>query len=397
MVTTPIATGGTMAGRDALRLPYGFVAAGTPLEQQIADVFGAVLRVAGVGVTDDFFDLGGDSLAGEQIALEIERQTGMAFAISALFDSPTPRLVAAHLAGNRGGTTVGGVADVDAAKDTGRIFVVHGRGGYTVLRPEFRAGLTRGAQITMFELPGIRSDAPVPETVADVAAAYVAQIGRDYPQGPVRLAAFCAGGLIALEMAAQLERAGRPVAGLVLIDPSVPARVRARHRLLARIEADGGDRAARRQYLWRYGAPRDLPAPVGLLAHVARRVEYRMRLTVCLLRENWLDRLRGTGGFWKYRHTGLRALPRAKLITAYRFAWPARYDGPVGIIASQERGPEFGKVTSVWQRFMPQRQVVTVAVSHDQIGQGSAAEVADRMEAMLLGDTVQPVVVARSG
>lgn len=367
--------GGGFAKRDDLRLPYAFVPAGTALEAEVADVFGAVLRVAGVGVVDDFFDLGGDSLGGEQIALEIERRTGKPFAISALFDCPTPRLIAAHL--QKAGVAAGG-------QDARRIFVVHGRGGYTVLRPEFRAGLSRGAEITMFELPGIRGDAPVPETVADVAAAYVAQIARDYPQGPIRLSAFCAGGLIALEMAAQLKRAGRPVAGLVLIDPSVPSRVRKRHRLLARIEAGGGDRLARLAYRWRYGAVAELPAPFGVLAQGVRRVEYLLRLWALLLRENWLDRLRGGGGLARYRSAALKALPRAKLITAYRFAWPEPFDGPVGVIASQERGPEFGKAGSVWRRFLPQADVVTVAVSHADIGKGSAAEVADRMEAMLL-------------
>ncbi|WP_159082352.1 thioesterase domain-containing protein [Paragemmobacter aquarius] len=374
--------GGGFARRDDLRLPYAFVPAGTALEAKVADVFGAVLRVAGVGVVDDFFDLGGDSLGGEQIALEIERRTGKPFAISALFDCPTPRLIAAYL--QRAGVAKGG-------QDATRIFVVHGRGGYTVLRPEFRAGLTRGAEITMFELPGIRGDAPVPETVADVAAAYVDQIGRDYPQGPIRLAAFCAGGLIALEMAAQLKRAGRPVAGLVLIDPSVPSRLRKRHRMLARIEA-GGDRL-RLAYGVRFGDGAALPAPLGALARLVRRVEYRLRLWAILLRENWFDRLRGGGGLARYRNAALKALPRAKLITAYRFAWPEPFDGPVGVIASQERGPAFGKAGGIWRRFLPQAEVVTVAVSHADIGKGSAAEVADRMEAMLLS----PEALARAG
>lgn len=374
MTGTKSHAGGGSVGREDLRLPYPFVPALTALEQAVAEVFGAVLRVEGVGVTDDFFDLGGDSLGGEQIALDIERRTGKPFAISALFDCPTPRLIAAHLQGAAG----------KAGPDATRIFVVHGRGGYTVLRPEFRAGLTRGAEITMFELPGIRGDAPVPETVADVAAAYVDEIGRSYPEGPIRLAAFCAGGLIALEMAAQLQRAGRPVAGLVLIDPSVPSRVRKRHRLLRQVEAGRG-RWARFAYALRFGDGAGLTAPLGALAQLARRAEYRLRLWAILLRENWLDRLRGGGGLARYRSAALKALPRAKLITAYRFAWPEGHDGVVGIIASQERVAGFSRAGTIWERFAPERQVVTVAVSHREIGQGSAAEVADRMEAMLLG------------
>jgi thioesterase domain-containing protein len=353
-------------GRDALRLPYDYLAPANPQERLVAQVFADVLRVFPVGVEDDFYDLGGDSLTGEQISLEIQHRTGQDFAISTLFDCPTPRLIADFL---RQGA-------LPLSPRNAPIFVVHGRGGYTVPRPEFHQGLARGSRLVMFELPGIRGNAPYLRTLPEIAAAYVAQIGRDYPRGPVHLAAFCAGGLIALEMAAQLRAAGRPLAGLVLLDPSVPDRVRLRHRLLQRLQAAPNNTAAQRKYAMLQGGG----GTHGLL----HSLEWRLRLWSCILRENWLDRLRHKGSFWKHRHAGLKVLPRAALIVAYRFGWPAPYDGPVGLIASEDRAAEFADPASIWGRLIPQRQMAILARHHDDIGQANAAEVAARMEAMLL-------------
>lgn len=362
--TLPPEQSAGLGARDALRLPYAYSAPGNPLERTVAQVFSEVLRIAPVGVEDDFYDLGGDSLSAEQISMELHRRTGQDFAISTLFDCPTPRLIAGFL-----GKGAAPLSDQNAP-----IFVVHGRGGYTVPRPEFHQGLTRGARLVMFELPGIRGGAPYLRTIPQIAAAYVDQISRDWPEGPIRLAAFCAGGMIALEMAAQLKARGRPVAGLVLLDPSVPDRVRQRHRLLQRVEAAPADTAAARTYALRFGDAN------GLM----HGVEWRLRMLSCILRENWLDGLRRKGSFWKHRNAGLKVMPRAALIVAYRFGWPEPYDGPVGVIASEDRAAEFNDPASIWGRLIPQRHIAVLAKHHDDIGQANAADVSARMEAMLL-------------
>ncbi len=50
-----------------------YVAPRTPREQQLADIWSKALGVTPIGVTDSFFDLGGDSLTGISLMLEMER------------------------------------------------------------------------------------------------------------------------------------------------------------------------------------------------------------------------------------------------------------------------------------------------------------------------------------
>jgi thioesterase domain-containing protein len=63
---------------------------------------------------------------------------------------------------------------------------------------------------------------PVLKTVLEKAADFIQEIRSIQPTGPYYLGGFCFGGLVAVEMARQLEKEGEQVALLFLIDPSVP-------------------------------------------------------------------------------------------------------------------------------------------------------------------------------
>lgn len=60
---------------------------------------------------------------------------------------------------------------------------------------------------------------PVPSTIEAMAAAYIQAIRAVQPEGPYLLGGFCAGGLLAYEVAQQLCAAGQAVDLLALIDP----------------------------------------------------------------------------------------------------------------------------------------------------------------------------------
>ena len=65
-----------------------FVAPSTPAEETLARIWGAVLRVERVGVHDNFFDLGGDSILSIRVVSRAT-QTGLRISTRLLFDNPT--------------------------------------------------------------------------------------------------------------------------------------------------------------------------------------------------------------------------------------------------------------------------------------------------------------------
>ena len=83
-------------------LGTGFAGAGNNLERQIAAVWQRLLGVEQVGVNDNFFDLGGNSLIGLQVVAEIGRETGIEVAPVTLFEAPTVAALARQLAAEAG-------------------------------------------------------------------------------------------------------------------------------------------------------------------------------------------------------------------------------------------------------------------------------------------------------
>jgi acyl transferase domain-containing protein/acyl carrier protein len=71
------------------------------LEQRIARVYQEVLGLPSVAAEANFFDLGGDSLLASQILLQLRRQLPQAVSLQlhAIFDCPTVRDMAKHVAG----------------------------------------------------------------------------------------------------------------------------------------------------------------------------------------------------------------------------------------------------------------------------------------------------------
>jgi hypothetical protein len=120
--TLPLTTSGKL-NRKALPAPeHGraesgrpYVAPRNPAEETIADVWKAVLRVERVGLDDHFFELGGNSLLLVPTHAQLINKLRADLTMVALFQYPTVRTLARHLAGEHNGTT-----SADAGMDRAR-------------------------------------------------------------------------------------------------------------------------------------------------------------------------------------------------------------------------------------------------------------------------------------
>ncbi|HEV7509231.1 MAG TPA: SDR family NAD(P)-dependent oxidoreductase [Thermoanaerobaculia bacterium] len=92
-------TGGvSVAGRHARpELKVSYVQPASELERRIAEVWQRVLGIAEVGVSDNFFDLGGNSLIGLKVTAELQRELGREVLPLALYEAPTVGDLARHL------------------------------------------------------------------------------------------------------------------------------------------------------------------------------------------------------------------------------------------------------------------------------------------------------------
>jgi acyl-CoA synthetase (AMP-forming)/AMP-acid ligase II/acyl carrier protein len=70
---------------------------GTELEALVAKYFAEILQLEEVGVTDNFFALGGDSLSATKIAWRVQSDFHFALSIVTVFENPTARNLAAEI------------------------------------------------------------------------------------------------------------------------------------------------------------------------------------------------------------------------------------------------------------------------------------------------------------
>src|SRR5262249_1594378 len=74
-----------------------FVAPRTPTEKVLAEVWAEVLEVDQVGIHDDFFALGGDSLQAARVLLRLQQLMHVGVAVSVIFEAPTVAEMAEHI------------------------------------------------------------------------------------------------------------------------------------------------------------------------------------------------------------------------------------------------------------------------------------------------------------
>ncbi|HKR15458.1 MAG TPA: beta-ketoacyl synthase N-terminal-like domain-containing protein [Pyrinomonadaceae bacterium] len=70
-------------------LPYPFVAPSNELEKTVVEIWQSLLGINGIGVNDNLFDLGGDSLLAIQILSRIRETLHCEIALRSIFETPT--------------------------------------------------------------------------------------------------------------------------------------------------------------------------------------------------------------------------------------------------------------------------------------------------------------------
>ena len=78
-------------------LATSFVQPRDDLEASIANVWGDVLGIADIGIDDNFFDLGGNSLSALQVLAKLKKALHLQLPVVALFEAPTISALVSYL------------------------------------------------------------------------------------------------------------------------------------------------------------------------------------------------------------------------------------------------------------------------------------------------------------
>ncbi|MFG1785856.1 thioesterase domain-containing protein, partial [Rhodococcus oryzae] len=197
----------------------------TEVERVVASVFGELLGLERVGLDDDFFALGGNSLVAMQAASRLGTELDAQVPVMWLFTTSATEALAARIVSARLGLE--NMAE-DAAFDMllplrpggskPPVFCIHPIIGLSWAFAGLSAHIDKERGIYGLQSPALSGAAPLPETVEEWARVYVEQIRTVQPEGPYNLIGWSLGGVIAHAMAAQLQSEGDEVALLAMMD-----------------------------------------------------------------------------------------------------------------------------------------------------------------------------------
>jgi FkbH-like protein len=201
--------------RPAARPQTPLIAPRTELETTLAELWAKVLRLETVGVRENFFELGGTSLRAVDLFAQIERRFGKKLPLTTLIEASTVEQLAQVLVEARDRDSLVMIRD---GKGEPPLFLVHDGDGETMLYRNLALRL-KPEQAVFGLQPRSQGDSPLIETrISDMAAHHINRIRSVQPEGPYLLGGMCAGGVIAFEIARQLQRAGKKVALVALLD-----------------------------------------------------------------------------------------------------------------------------------------------------------------------------------
>lgn len=237
-----------------------YVAPRTLVETVLVDMYASVLNLDRVGIENNFFDLGGNSLQAMQLITRLRKDLAVDTDVTAIFLAPTPAQLTSALTKKHGledtsldeidldelgqlsedeaaallaSVEGGGTAPAPSVPASGPLvaltdgpgedplYLVHAVGGTVYAFVNLAKDLGSRYKVYGVEAAGVRPGTSPAANLDAMVTRYVEAIRAAQPAGPYRLAGWSMGGLVALEAARRFEAAGAEVSLVGLLDTPI--------------------------------------------------------------------------------------------------------------------------------------------------------------------------------
>ncbi|PYX86502.1 MAG: hypothetical protein DMG68_15185 [Acidobacteria bacterium] len=190
------------------------------LEAKLVSLFQSVLRVPQVGVTDDFFDLGGHSLQAARLVAEIHEATGTQIPLSLFFRGATVEYLARVIQKGVDLPPEPVAMPIQTGESGAVFFAVVPPGENAVGYAKLARHMGSNQRFVKLQGPGtVLVDRPYTnEEMQKLADEYVDAMRSLQPTGPYYFGGMCDGAHIALRMAHRLDQLGDKVGMLAVFD-----------------------------------------------------------------------------------------------------------------------------------------------------------------------------------
>lgn len=185
-------------------------------ESRLANIWQTLLQVDAPGVDDNFFELGGTSLLAVRLLNAIAKEFDRSLPLASLLRHGTIAAQAKLLAESNALPSSARSPVVMLREGEHSILVaVHPVGGNVLCYRELTSLVPDGMAVVALQSPGDGT----PRDISELASRYIGALATQLtPNRPVYLFGWSMGGVVAQEMARQMEAAGMAPLGLTMID-----------------------------------------------------------------------------------------------------------------------------------------------------------------------------------
>lgn len=195
------------------------------VELQLTKIWERVLGIEPIGIKDNYFELGGQSLLAVRLFAQIEETFGKNLPLATLLQAPTVEQLAEIIRQQGESWLWSPLVTIQPKGSKLPLFCIHGMGGNVLCYRELSGYLGTERPVYGIQAKGMYDDEEkqtLPTIFEEMAAHYIESIRTVQPEGPYCLAGLSAGGAIAFEMAQQLLAQGQEVALLAMFETYYP-------------------------------------------------------------------------------------------------------------------------------------------------------------------------------
>ena len=192
------------------------------VELKLTKIWSNTLNVGSVGVQDNFFDLGGNSLFAIRLMTQIEQQFQRNLPLATLLQGQTIEKLATIWRDQPDAISWSSLVPIQTSGSKLPFFCIAGGGGNVLYFYHLARHLGSDQPFYALQAVGLDGESEPLTRVEDMAAHYIEGIKSVQPKGPYLLGGHSFGGIVAFETAQQLQKQGHEVALLAILDMGAP-------------------------------------------------------------------------------------------------------------------------------------------------------------------------------
>lgn len=200
------------------------------VEEKLVDIWQNILNVSNISLQDSFFDIGGHSLLAISLAKKIEETFNIKYDTTMVFSTPIfidmANGIQENIKNNKASEKKYFVP-VGKSHQSNNLYCIHPISGNVSCYNDVSELLNH--QYSLLGVPsfGLYDLSVTPDkTIPDMAARYLSEIKKHQPVGPYNLFGYSMGGIIAFEMASQLQKTEDDIERLIIVDSLLPSQLK---------------------------------------------------------------------------------------------------------------------------------------------------------------------------